>query len=82
MTMAAPTDRPRPADGAGLLRGFAPLVVAAIVALLVVLLVPSVAPEHIVSVPAGGSGATASTTAGVTSTTSAPAAPAETTVVP
>jgi hypothetical protein len=42
-------ERPeRPKD---LLGGFAPLVVAAILALLVVVLVPSVAPERIVSVP-------------------------------
>ena len=82
--MAAPTEpserTDRPKD---LLGGFAPLVVAAILALLVVSLVPSVAPEHIVSVPADEASepATTSTTLAPT-TTVAPAAPAETTVVP
>lgn len=63
----------RPKD---LLGGFAPLVVAAILAILVVVLVPSVAPEHIVSVPSEGA---ASTT---TTATTAPAAAPTTTAVP
>lgn len=41
-------DRPEKKE---LLGGFAPLVVAAILAVLVVVLVPSVAPERIVNVP-------------------------------
>ena len=49
-------DRPKE-----LLRGFAPLAVAAVLAVLVVLLVPSVAPERIVSVPADGPAATSTT---------------------
>ena len=72
-TMNDTDDRPR-----DLLRGFAPLAVAVVLAVLVVLLVPSVAPERIVSVPADGPAATSSST---TATTAAPL-PAETTVAP
>ena len=46
-TMDQPDERPT-----DLLRGFAPLVVAAVLAVLIVLLVPSVAPERFVAVPA------------------------------
>jgi hypothetical protein len=63
-----PTDRPK-----DLLGGFAPLVVAAILALLAVVLVPSVAPEHIVSVQSDLPTATTTTTA-PSATTTAPAA--------
>jgi hypothetical protein len=61
-----------------LLGGFAPLVVAAVLALLVVLLVPSVAPEHVVSVPVDEPAATSSTST-TTATTATTAVPAETT---
>ena len=64
----------RPKD---LLGGFAPLVVAAVLAVLVVLLVPSVAPEHVVSVPVDEPAATTTTSAPATTTI----APVETVTV-
>lgn len=51
-------DRPKE-----LLGGFAPLVVAALLAVLIVVLVPSVAPEHIVSVPVEGADTSTTTVA-------------------
>ena len=54
---AGRTDRPKE-----LLGGFAPLVVAALLAVLIVVLVPSVAPEHIVSVPVEGTDTSTTTT--------------------
>ena len=51
------TDRPKE-----LLGGFAPLVVAALLAVLIVVLVPSVAPEHIVSVPVEATDTSTTTT--------------------
>ena len=69
----------RPRD---LLGGFAPLVVAALLALLVVVLVPSVAPEHIVSVPSDGPAATSTTVATSTTPTTAAPASTDTTVAP
>lgn len=71
----APSTTPKP-----LLGGFAPLLVAAALALLIVLLVPSVAPEHIVSVPAPEA-VPASTTTTATTPTTTPVA-TETTVAP
>lgn len=58
-----PDDRPAPAAPAAplLLRGFAPLVVAAVLAVLMVLLVPSIAPERVVIQPGSG-GASGPTT--------------------
>ncbi|HET7721427.1 MAG TPA: hypothetical protein VFK43_15780 [Acidimicrobiales bacterium] len=55
-----------------LLGGFAPLVVAAVLAILVVLLVPSVAPERIVRVPVEGGAATTTTTTTTTTGAGAP----------
>lgn len=64
--MSSMDDPRRPED---LLGGFAPLVVAAVLALLVVLLVPSVAPEHIVSVPSDGPATTTTAPVPATATT-------------
>ena len=57
--MTATNDRTSSTAATPLLRGFAPLVVAALLALLVVLLVPSVAPERMVAVPSDGPATTA-----------------------
>lgn len=54
-----------------LLGGYAPLVIAAVLALLVVLAVPSVAPEHVISVPADGA-TTTTVPLPTTPTTAAP----------
>ena len=65
MDTSLATLRERP-DSAGLAGGYGPLIVGAILFVLMVLLAPTVAPEHVVERPVGGA---TTTTAGVVTTT-------------
>ena len=76
MAETTDTDTPTGSGATPLLRGFAPLAVGALLALLAVLLVPSVAPEEIVPVT------TTRPAPQITAPTSAPPAETTTTVQP